>query len=87
MAILSDNGLEGTRFASRYRLIPREGKKCLCNDTLNTFYLRIHGVGHIVKDHSTSPYGAVAMSSANGLEGTRFTSRYRLIPSVFLKAQ
>ena len=24
----------------------------LFNDTLNTFYLRLYGVGHMVKDHS-----------------------------------
>ena len=32
-----------------------EGKKegnVLFNDGLNTFYLRLHGVGHMVKDHS-----------------------------------
>ena len=26
----------------------------LFNDALDTFYLRLHGVGHIVKDHSDS---------------------------------
>ena len=26
----------------------------LFNDALNTFYLRIYGVGHMVKDHSDS---------------------------------
>ena len=26
----------------------------LFNDTLNTFYLRLYGVGHMVKDHSDS---------------------------------
>ena len=31
----------------------RKGK-VLFNDTFNTFYLRLHGVGHIVKDHSDS---------------------------------
>ena len=29
----------------------------LFNDTLNTFYLRLYGVGHIVKDHSDSERG------------------------------
>ena len=33
-----------------------EGKKgnVLFNDTLNTFYLQLYGVGHMVKDHSDS---------------------------------
>ena len=26
----------------------------LINDTLNTFYLRLYGIGHMVKDHSDS---------------------------------
>ena len=33
----------------------KEGRKegnVLFNDALNTFYLRLYGVGHIVKDHS-----------------------------------
>ena len=29
----------------------------LFNDTLNTFYLRLHGVEHMVKDHSESERG------------------------------
>ena len=29
----------------------------LFNDTLNTFYLRLYGVGHMVKDHSDSETG------------------------------
>ena len=38
-------------------------KKCrkegnvLFNDALNTFYLRLHGVRHMVKDHSDSEKG------------------------------
>ena len=38
----------------------KEGRKegnVLFNDTLNTFYLRLYGVGHIVKDHSDSERG------------------------------
>ena len=27
------------------------------NDVLNTFYLRLYGVGHMVKDHSDSERG------------------------------
>ena len=29
----------------------------LLNDALNTFYLRLYGVGHMVKDHSDSERG------------------------------
>ena len=29
----------------------------LFNDTLNTFYLRLYGVGHMIKDHSDSENG------------------------------
>ena len=29
----------------------------LFNDALNTFYLRLYGVGHMVKDHSDSEKG------------------------------
>ena len=29
----------------------------LFNDTLNTFYLRLYGVRHMVKDHSDSEKG------------------------------
>ena len=32
----------------------KEGRKCLFNDALNTFYLRLYGVRHMVKDHSDS---------------------------------
>ena len=29
----------------------------LFNDALNTFYLRLYGIGHMVKDHSDSERG------------------------------
>ena len=36
----------------------REKRKCfIYNDALNTFYLRLYGVGHMVKDHSDSERG------------------------------
>ena len=35
----------------------REREKCYFNDTLNTFYLRLYGVRHMVKDHSDSEKG------------------------------
>ena len=37
-----------------------EGRKegnVLCNDALNTFYLRLYGIRHMVKDHSDSERG------------------------------
>ena len=36
--------------------IRKEGN-ILFNDTFNTFYLRLYGVGHMVKDHSDSKRG------------------------------
>ena len=33
--------------------VPKKGN-VLFNDALNTFYLRLYGVGHIVNDHSYS---------------------------------
>ena len=32
----------------------RKERNVLFNDTLNTFYLQLYGVGHMVKDHSDS---------------------------------
>ena len=32
----------------------RKEEHVLFNDALNTFYLRLYGVGHVVKDHSDS---------------------------------
>ena len=40
----------------RYKLGRKEGN-VLFNDALNTFYLRLYGVGHMVKDHSDSERG------------------------------
>ena len=34
----------------------------LFNDALNTFYLRLYGVGHMVKDHSDSERGNMGYS-------------------------
>ena len=35
-----------------YRYMEEEGRSGLFNDTLNTFYLPLYGVEHMVKDHS-----------------------------------
>ena len=44
-----------------WQMLPREGRKegsVLFNDALNTFYLRLYGVRHImVKDHSDNERG------------------------------
>ena len=46
--------------SSYQQLIHRLGRKegnVLFHDALNTFYLRLYGVGHMVKDHSDSERG------------------------------
>ena len=35
----------------------RKEGNVLFNDALNTFYLRLYGIGHMVKDHSDSERG------------------------------
>ena len=35
----------------------KEGRNVLFNDALNTFYLRLYGVRHTVKDHSDNERG------------------------------
>ena len=37
-----------------YIIYKRKERFVLFNDPLNTFYLRLYGVGHMVKDHSDS---------------------------------
>ena len=54
----------------------KEGRKegnVLFNDALNTFYLRLYGVGHMVKYHSDSqrgnllpPHGLLLPINSNG---------------------
>ena len=59
------------------------------NDELNAFYLRLYGVGHIVKDHSDSerlaarvllyaPYHGLCYSSRGTLAGTGNSSMDQL---------
>ena len=45
------------------KLIIKEGN-VLFNDTLNTFYLRLYGVRHMVKNHSDSERGNLLPSHA-----------------------
>ena len=48
-------------------LLRGKGVRSLFNDTINTFYLQLYGVGHImVKDHSDSERGN-PLSSLHGL--------------------
>ena len=47
---------ERQRETERERERERE-RNILFNDTLNTFYLRLYGVRHMVKDHSDSEKG------------------------------
>ena len=54
-------------------MIRKEGN-VLFNDTLNTFYLRLYDVGHMVKDHSDGergdplpPHGLLFPISSKGL--------------------
>ena len=41
----------------RISLVERKEGNVLFNDALNTFYLRLYGVRHMVKDHSDSEKG------------------------------
>ena len=38
-------------------IVRKRERKVLFNDVLNTFYLRLYGVRHMVKDHSDSEKG------------------------------
>ena len=51
----------------------RKEGNVLFNDALNTFYLRLYGVGHMVNDHSDSergkplpPHGLLFLISSKG---------------------
>ena len=51
----------------------KEGRNVLFNNTVNTFYLRLYGVRHMVKDHSDSergnplpPHGLVFLINSKG---------------------
>ena len=48
------------RFLTQAQIIYEQketGRRVLFNDALNTFYLRLYGVRHMVKDHSDSERG------------------------------
>ena len=55
------------------QLLGRNEGNVLFNDALNTFYLRLYGIEHMVKDHSDSkrenplpPHGALFLISSKG---------------------
>ena len=54
-------------------ITPLNADKYLFNNTLNTFYLRLYGIRHMVKDHSDSekgnqlqPHGLLFLISSKG---------------------
>ena len=50
-------------FSSSHGIIIKERERernVLFNDVLNTFYLRLYGIRHMVKDHSDSEKGKPA---------------------------
>ena len=51
--------IRGRSTTELYHAPPEDRKEgnVLFNDALNTFYLRLYGVGHMVKDHSDSERG------------------------------
>ena len=50
--------MKGNPLPPQHRLLfPGKEGNGLFNDALNTFYLQLYGVGHMVKDHSDSKRG------------------------------
>ena len=49
--------LDGIQASWRREREENEKRNVLFNDALNTFYLRLYGVRHMVKDHSDSEKG------------------------------
>ena len=67
-----------------YKINRKEGN-VLFNDALNTFYLRLYGVRHMVKDHSDSEKGNPLsphrlLLSINSTMSERSTSELRPAP-------
>ena len=72
LTVYNINGLQSTTLMVNCLLGRKEGN-VLFNDTLNTFYLQLYGVRHMVKDHSDSergnplpPYGLLFPISSKG---------------------
>ena len=51
------NQRRGIQVIARFLVLREREKNVLFNDALNTFYLRLYGVRHMVKDHSDSEKG------------------------------
>ena len=49
--------------SAQLSLSGRKEGNVLFNDALNTFYLRLYGVKHMVKDHSDSEKGKPAVAT------------------------
>ena len=56
LSLLANTWLYTAVYTSQDHLSERE-RNVLFNDALNTFYLRLYGVRHMVKDHSDSEKG------------------------------
>ena len=54
MMIINDDDVDNDNIII---VVGRKEGNILFNDALNTFYLRLYGVGHMVKDHSDSERG------------------------------
>ena len=52
MSVITTEG-----FTEFTRILNTRERNVLFNDTLNTFYLRLYGIRHMVKDHSDSEKG------------------------------
>ena len=50
-------GMDNNDRHSKYYNLKGRERNVLFNDALNTFYLRLYGVRHMVKDHSDSEKG------------------------------
>ena len=68
-------GIQEGKIMGRWvcRWMGERERNVLFNDALNTFYLRLYGVRHMVKDHSDSergnplpPHGLLFPISSNG---------------------
>ena len=59
----------------------RKEENVLFNDALNTFYLRLYGVRHMVKDHSDSERGNPLLPHGLSAEGLNcvISCPYRLV--------
>ena len=50
-------GRTGKKSVGKYGLVVERERNVLFNDALNTFYLQLYGIRHMVKDHFDSEKG------------------------------